>query len=83
MTGKATAAVPGQAQSRSPQIKGFWVHVAIYVIVNSLLTAGWAMGGGGFFWPIYLMTAWGLGVVVNGFLAFGRRPGGDGPPRTR
>lgn len=82
MTGKSTD-MPDQALRRRLQVKGFWVHVAIYVIINSLLTAGWAMGGGGFFWPIYLMTAWGLGVVVNGFLVFGGRLGGDGPPRAR
>ena len=54
--------------------RGFAVHVGVYVAINTVLVAAWALGGGGFFWPVFLMTAWGVGVLVNGYMAFRPRP---------
>jgi hypothetical protein len=48
--------------------------VLIYLIVNSVLTVTWILGGGGFFFPVFRMTAWGAGVVVNAYQAYGPRP---------
>lgn len=50
----------------------FRVHVVIYVMVNSFLVAIWAMSGSGYFWPIFPIVGWGIGVVANAWDAFGR-----------
>jgi hypothetical protein len=33
--------------------------------VNSFIVAIWAVTSGGFFWPIFPMVGWGIGVVMN------------------
>ena len=30
----------------------------------------WAITGAGYFWPIYVMLAWGTGVVIHGYTAY-------------
>jgi hypothetical protein len=44
-----------------------------YVVVNAFLVAVWAMSGGGYFWPVWVMAAWGLGMVF-GVWDYLRRP---------
>jgi class 3 adenylate cyclase len=38
------------------------IHVTIYVVVNVMLIAIWAASGGGYFWPIWSMLGWGIGL---------------------
>jgi hypothetical protein len=52
-------------------------HVAVYVAVNAVLVIVWAVGGAGFFWPIWAIVGW--GVVVATHYARAQRP----PPRPR
>ncbi len=51
--------------------RGCAVHVLVYLVINSVLVATWALSGSGFFWPVYLMIVWGVGVLVNVYLAYG------------
>jgi hypothetical protein len=48
---------------------GFYVHIVVYVVINSLLTLAWTRTGG-FFWPVFLMVFWGIGVAINAYIAF-------------
>jgi hypothetical protein len=41
-------------------------HLAAYVAVNLLLIGIWAATGGGYFWPIWPLLGWGVGVVFDG-----------------
>ncbi|QFG69089.1 2TM domain-containing protein [Ornithinimicrobium pratense] len=43
-------------------------HLTIYLLVMLLLTGIWAFSTGfsGFFWPIFPMMGWGLGVAIHG-----------------
>lgn len=50
----------------------FRVHLLIYVLVNGFLTVIWAMNGGGFFWPMFPIVGWGIGVAANAWDAFSR-----------
>jgi hypothetical protein len=52
-------------------------HVAVYVAVNAVLVIVWAVGGAGFFWPIWAIVAWGMVVATHYVRA--QRP----PPRPR
>jgi len=37
----------------------------MYVLVNLGLVAIWALSDGGFFWPIFVILGWGIGVVAQ------------------
>ena len=43
----------------------FWGHLAVYLAVNSLLIAIWAMTSAEYFWPIWPMLGWGIGVAAH------------------
>lgn len=43
----------------------FKAHLLAYVMVNAFLVAIWAVSGAGFFWPVFPMLGWGIGVVFN------------------
>ena len=46
--------------------RGFYTHLLVYVLVNTTIVVVWAMTtDGGFFWPIFPMLGWGIGVVMN------------------
>jgi len=51
----------------------FKAHLLAFVLVNSVIVAIWAVTGSGFFWPIFPMLGWGIGVVFNAWDAY-RRP---------
>jgi hypothetical protein len=40
-------------------------HLFAYAVVNALLVVIWAITGTGYFWPIFPMLGWGIGVVFN------------------
>jgi hypothetical protein len=54
--------------------RDFKTHVAVYVIVNLFLVAIWALSGGGYFWPIWVMLGWGIGVAFNAWDAYFKKP---------
>ena len=35
-----------------------------YVVVNGFFVALWALGGGRFFWPAFVLTGWGLHLAI-------------------
>jgi uncharacterized membrane protein len=47
-------------------------HLFAYVVVNGFLVAIWAITGAGFFWPIFPMLGWGVGVVFNAWDVYRR-----------
>ena len=44
-----------------------------YVVVNGFLVLIWAVTGGGYFWPGWVLGAWGIGMVL-GLWDYLRRP---------
>jgi hypothetical protein len=69
--GRLTPAPHAAGSTIAARRRGCVVHVLVYLVINSVLVAGWGLSGGGFFWPVYLMTVWGVGVLVNVHLAYG------------
>lgn len=53
--------------------RAFLGNVVSYVAINGLLVAIWALGGGGYFWPIWVMAFWGFGLAMHGWTVYGRR----------
>ena len=69
------------------------VHLTTYLVVNAMLIAIWAAAGGGYFWPIWPILGWGIGVGCHaapllalrsrrpsGRLASGQEPARRPPP---
>jgi len=60
-----------RAQERVQQLRGFYIHAAIYVFVNifllliNLLTSPSSLW---FYWPL---LGWGVGLAVHAFVVFG------------
>ena len=63
-----------QAIERLKKKRDFKVHVLMYVSVNTFLVVIWAVTGAGFFWPIFPILGWGIGVVANAWDVYGRKP---------
>ena len=54
-----------RAVRRLKKRRDFFTHLLVYVLVNVFLVAIWAATSGGFFWPIFPIVGWGIGVVMN------------------
>ena len=49
----------------------FFMHLIVYVIVNSLLVATWTIFTRGIlFWPAFIMAGWGIGLLLHGLNVF-------------
>ncbi len=47
------------------------VHAFVYVVVNAMLVALWAVASpGGFFWPVIPLLGWGIGLVIHAYTVF-------------
>ena len=59
-----------QARKRVKELKGFYTHAAIYVLVNIMLFVINLLTGGGwwFYWPL---IGWGIGLGVHALNVFG------------
>lgn len=55
--------------------RDFKGHVVAYVIVNVFLVVVWYFTGAGYFWPIWVMGGWGIGLAFNAWDVYGRGSG--------
>ena len=75
--------VPSEADLRQQAVRSlkkkqdFRSHVIAYVLVNALLVGIWAATGANFFWPIFPIIGWGIGLAFNAWDVYGRRPLSD------
>jgi hypothetical protein len=55
-----------RAIKRLKKRRDFHAHLLVYVLVNAFIVAIWALTNvHGFFWPIFPLLGWGIGVVMN------------------
>jgi hypothetical protein len=53
--------------------RDFRGHLLIYVLVNTFIVVIWAVTGAtGFFWPVFPIVGWGIGVVMNAWDVYWR-----------
>ena len=74
------ATLPADHQAAIERIqakRAFWRHATIYVAVNLLLIAIWAITSRGYFWPIWPILGWGVGLGANYRKVFLTRPISD------
>jgi hypothetical protein len=80
-----TGSAPGQAQhgylvpreqprARVQGRRDFGSHLVAYLVINAILVGIWAVTGGGYFWPVWVLGCWGAGLVLHWWDAFVRRP---------
>jgi hypothetical protein len=54
--------------------RDFRNHVFIYCAVNVLLVVIWAASGAGYFWPIWSIGGWGIGLAAHAWSVYGEKP---------
>jgi hypothetical protein len=52
----------------------FHAHLLAYVSVNLSLVVIWAMIGPGFFWPLFPILGWGIGLAFHAWDVYGGEP---------
>ena len=57
------------------------IHFTTYALVNLMLIGIWAASGAGYFWPIWPMLGWGIGVAMHAVPWLAGR-GREAPERT-
>ncbi len=55
----------------------FRMQIFWYVAVNALLVVIWAVTDSGFFWPIFPIAGWGIGIVSQAYGIYGQKPIGQ------
>jgi len=55
--------------------RGFQAHALAYLMVNLLFVAIWIVAGPrGFFWPVFPMFGWGIGLAFNAWDVYAPGP---------
>ena len=52
----------------------FYLHLVFFLAMNVYLIAVWARSGAPFFWPIWEMFGWGIGLATHASHVFGWQP---------
>lgn len=63
-----------EAKRRVEAKRSFSSHLTSYVVVNAFLIMIWFVTGRGYFWPMWVLGGWGIGLVMHYWEAFRRRP---------
>lgn len=63
-----------QALERLKKRRDFGAHLFVYLVINGVVWALWALTDGGYPWPAWLSGAWGIGLVLNAWDVYVRRP---------
>lgn len=58
------------AKARLIKRREFVAHLFAYVLVNAFLMAIWVITGVGFFWPVFPILGWGIGLFFHGWDTF-------------
>jgi hypothetical protein len=48
-------------------------HLLAYVVVNAAIVIVWVMTGSGFFWPMFPILGWGIGLLFHAQDVYGRQ----------
>ena len=62
------------AIARIAERQDFRNHALIYGAVNIMLVVIWAASGAGYFWPIWAIGGWGIGLAAHAWRIYGQKP---------
>jgi 2TM domain len=63
-----------QALKQLRKKREFSANLFAYVLVNAFLVGIWAVTGAGFFWPVFPILGWGLGLFFHAWDVYQRPP---------
>lgn len=58
------------AKARLIKRREFVAHLLAYLLVNAFFLAIWVITGAGFFWPVFPILGWGIGLLFHGWDTF-------------
>ena len=50
--------------------RDFRLHLAVYLLVNTMLVVIWAATGAGYFWPIWPIAGWAIGLAAQAYAVY-------------
>jgi hypothetical protein len=61
-----------KARKRVEEKKSFFIHLAVYIVINAMLIFIWffTTGGEGHPWFVWALGGWGIGVIFHGLSVF-------------
>lgn len=59
-----------EAKQRVEEIKGFYIHLVTYVLVNAVLVIINLFTSPEYLWFIWPIIGWGVGLVIHAFSVF-------------
>jgi hypothetical protein len=54
--------------------EGFRIDLISYLAFTAVVVVIWAVTGSGYFWPIWLIGLWGMGVILHAYAVYVARP---------
>ena len=63
-----------QAQKRVKEIREFYEHLTVYVLVNPIVIVVNLMTSPGYLWFIWCLMGWGIAIVLHGLKVFSFPP---------
>lgn len=60
-----------KAEKRVKEIKEFYTHAGVYVVINTGLFLINMLTSPGIWWFYWPAVGWGIGLVIHGFTVFG------------
>jgi hypothetical protein len=63
-----------EATTRVKKRRDLGAHAVTYVVVNGMFVLLWALTGAGYFWPGWIMALWGVGLIMNIWDVYFRKP---------
>lgn len=62
-----------RAKKRVEELKGFYSHLAVYIIIITFLAVVNFFTTPGFWWFLFVAFFWGIGLVAHAWSVFSRR----------
>jgi len=53
--------------------RDFRADLFAYIVINAVLIGIWAATGAGYFWPMWVLLAWGVGLVFHAWSVWGQK----------
>lgn len=63
-----------EAIERLKARREFGGHVVAYLVINAFLVTVWFVTGAGYFWPVWVLAGWGIGLALHAYSVYFQHP---------